>query len=348
MNIYTASELNDEIKFGLSGIYLLFGEEEYMKQYYLEKIRKKLIVNEEDAIFLHKKLSCAEINIEQITDALTTSSLGFFSDGKILCELHEIPFGALREAEWKALSEAFSSISDDVVAVIYSTSDELDYGAVPKKPSKQLQRLSEYVKPVYFPREGELKLVKWTAKHFAAEKLSFENGVCELIVQYCGRDMLVLSNEITKLCAYVKENGVGTVKNEDVKKVCSRNIEINAFDFSNALMGFQTERALEILTDMKLRKESPSYILGSVLKVITELYSIKTLIDSGYNDMEISKELKIHSYRVGLYKKSLERRSAARLKRLLDICIEADIKMKSTSVDSYTELDKLVILATYK
>lgn len=346
--IYTSSELSDEIKFGLSGIYLFIGEEEYMKQHYLAQIRKKLIANEDNAMFLHKKLSCAEINIEQITDALTTVSLGFFSDGKTLCELHEIPFDALKEAEWKALCDAFSNVSEDVVAVIYATPDELDYGMLPKAPSKPLQRLSELVKPVYFPKEGELKLAKWTAKHFTAEKLSFENGVCELMVQYCGRDMFVLANEITKVCAYVKENGEGIVKIDDVKKVCSRNLEINAFDFSNALLNFQTDRALEILADMKLKKEKPTYILGSVLRVITELYTVKILVDSGHNDMEISRELKIHEYKVGLYKKSLERRPAARLKRLLEFCTETDIKMKSTSLDDYTELDKLVILTTSK
>ena len=33
-NIMTAAELKDDIKFGLGGIYLFFGEEEYMKQHY--------------------------------------------------------------------------------------------------------------------------------------------------------------------------------------------------------------------------------------------------------------------------------------------------------------------------
>ena len=32
-NIMTAAELKDDIKFGLGGIYLFFGEEEYMKQH---------------------------------------------------------------------------------------------------------------------------------------------------------------------------------------------------------------------------------------------------------------------------------------------------------------------------
>ncbi len=346
--IMSIAELKDEVKFGLAGVYLFFGEEEYMKHYYLTEIRKKLVPDEDTAIFAHKKLTCAELNFEKISDALQTVSMGFFGDGKILCELHEIPFSTLKESEWTQLIEALSEASEDVITVIYAVDGELETGTIPKNPSKALLKLAERCKPVYFPREGELKLVKWTAKHFTTEKLSYENGVCEQIVAYCGRDMFVLSNEIAKIIAYVKENGKTRVELDDVKKICSRNLEINAFDFSNALLNQQTDRALEILSDMKLRKEKPTYVLGSVLKVITELYSVKVLVECGYNDIEISKELKIHEYKVGLYRKSCEKRPLARLKKLLEICSETDIKLKSTSLDDYTELDKLVILTTSK
>lgn len=345
-NVITSAELKDEIKFGLSGVYLFFGEEEYMKQYYLSEIRKKVLGDGDEALFNHKKISCAELDLEKITDALTTASLSFFSEGKTLCELHEISFASLKEAEWKALLDAFANASDDVITVIYTVSDEFDAGFIPKNPSKELKRLSEYVKPVHFPREGELKLAKWTAKHIGSEKLSFENGVCEQLVAQCGRDMFVLSNEIEKLCAYVKANGNTVATLNDVKKVCSRNLEINAFDFSNALLNQETDRALEIIADMKLKKEKPIYILSSVLKVVTDLYTVKVLLDCGYNDTEIAKQMKLHEYKVGLYRKSSQKRSAARLKNLLRYCTETDMKLKMSSLDDYTEIDKLVILAT--
>lgn len=346
--IINSGDFKEEVKFGLSGTYLFFGEEEYMKQYYLSEVRKKVLGEGDDAIFSHKKISCADLDLEKITDAMTTASIGFFSDGKTLCELHEIAFSALKESEWKALLEIFANSSEDVVTVIYAVDGELDFGVLPKAPSKQLSRLAEVVKPVYFPREGEMKLAKWTAKHFIKEKLSFENGVCEQMVSRCGKDMFVLSNEIEKICAYVKFKGEGIIKAEDVELVCCRNLEINAFDFSNSLLNFETDRALEILSDMKLRKEKPIYILSSVLKIISELYTVKILLDSGYNDQEISKQLKLHEYKVSLYRKSSAKRSVARLKKLLAFCTETDIKLKSMSVDDYSELDKLVILATAK
>ena len=160
--------------------------------------------------------------------------------------------------------------------------------------------------------------------------------------------MFVLSGEIEKVTAYVKFNGRSTVTSEDVNTVCCQNMEINAFDFSNALLEGDTDKALAILNDMKLRKEKPVFILSSVTKAISDLYVIKTLIESGMNEREISKELKMHEYRVGLYKRNAAKRSMLRLKKLLRFCCDTDIKLKNTSLEDYTELDKLVVLATMK
>lgn len=345
--IINSSDLKDKIKFGLSGIYFFFGEEEYMKQFYLSEIRKNILGSDEDGIFRHKKISCIDFDTEKITDALQTSALGFF-EGKTLCELHEIQFSSLKESEWKALISMLEDASPDVVTVIYTVKDEFDEGIIPKAPSKAFQRLAEVAVPVQFPRESDLKLAKWTSRHFISEKLSFENGVCELMVTRCGRDMFVLSNEIEKVSAYVKFNGRSTVTAEDVKTVCCQNMEINAFDFSNALLEAETDKAMAILADMKLRKEKPVIILGSVTKVISDLYIVKTLVDSGLNDREIAKELKMHEYKLGIYKRNSAKRSITRLKKLLRFCCDTDIKLKSTSLEDYTELDKLVVLATMR
>lgn len=346
--IITTQELRDRIKTGLSGGYLFFGDEEYLKHHYLLDIRKSVLGEDGDSFFSHRKVSALDFNIGKITEALITTSVGFFSGGKTLCEIHELNFKERTESEIKALCSSLENADPDIVYVIYVTSDEFDAGVLPKNPSKLLTRLSEYLTPVNFQKESDIKLVKWTARHFAAEKLSFENGVCELMVDRSGRDMFVLSNEIEKLSAYVKFHGEGTVKREHVEKVCGSNLEINAFDFSNAIIEADTDKAYLILSDMEKRKEKAIHIFGAVSKVISDLYSVKVLIENGDNDKEIASKLKIHEYKAAIYRKSAVKRSKVRLKRLLFLCAETDIRLKSTSLDDYTVLDRLVILSSIK
>ena len=338
------SDLKTDLKFGLRGAYLFFGEEDYMKQHSLCEVRNAVLGEESDREFRHKKISMPEFDAGKIEDAVNVAP--FFGEGQTLCEFHEIKFSALKESELRFLSTVLTDVPEDVVVLFYCVSDELDYGNLPKNPSKLLSRLADFCKPVYFPREDELKLMKWTAKHIASEKLSFENGVCEALVNGCGNDMFVLSNETEKLCAYVKYSGKSKVETTDVSKVCCKNTEVKAFDFSNALLNHDTDKALGIINEMKLKKEKPTYVLSTVLRTVGELYSVKILLDSGHNSNEISKELKMHEYKVGLYRKNCINRSADKLRKLLSVCTETDIKLKSTNADEYTELEKLVINVT--
>ena len=346
--IISVQELRDRIKMGLSGGYMFFGDEEYLKFHYLKDVRKSVLGETDDSFFNHRRVSALDFNVGKITEALITSSVGFFSEEKTLCEIHELNFNERTESEIKALCTALENADPEIIYVIYVTADEFDPGLIPKSPSKLLLRLSEYLTPVNFQKESDIKLVKWTARHFAAEKLSYETGVCEMLVDRSGRDMFVLSNEIEKLAAYVKFHGEGYVKKEYVEKVCASNLEINAFDFSNAILEADTDKAYLILSDMEKRKEKPLHIFGAVSKVISDLYLVRVLADSGDNDKEISSKLKIHEYKVGIYRKSALRRSKTRLKKLLSLCAETDVRLKSTSLSDYAVLDKLVIMSSIK
>ncbi len=346
--IINTQTFRDKLKMGLSGGFLFFGDEEYLKHHYLKDVRKSVLGEDGDAVFRHRRVSALDFDMGKITEALITSSVGFFSEGKTLCEIHELNFNERKESELKALCNALSSVDPEIVYVIYATADELDAGILPKTPSKLLLRLSEYLTPVNFQKESDIKLVKWTARHFAAEKLSYETGVCELMVDRSGRDMFVLSNEIKKISAYVKFHGESFVKKEYVERVCASNLEINAFDFSNAILEADTDKAYLILSDMEKRKEKPIHIFSAVSKVISDLYAVKVLADSGQNDKEISGKLKIHEYKVSIYRKSAAKRSRERLKKLLSLCAETDVRLKSTSLSDYAVLDKLVIMSSIK
>lgn len=270
--------------------------------------------------------------------------------GKTLCELHELQLNSMKDSEWKALLSAMSEIENnpDIVLVLYTLSDEFDSGNPPKNPSSKYTKLAQILTPVHFQKESDSKLIKWIEKHFTSENLSPQNNVALSMLERCGRDMFVLSNEIKKLCSYLKHLKKSEVTLEDVEFICSQNIESEAFDFSNALMEKNTKRAYALLYDMKNRHEKPFIILANIIKVFSDLYSIKMLSDEGKTKKEIASKLKMNEYKVGIYQRHSSNRTSNKMKKIIEQCCDADIKIKSSAMDGYTILDNLVMLCCGK
>ena len=350
-NIISPLEYRNALKNGLKGGWLFFGEEAYLKKHNL-LLTRKTILGDEGGSFSHKKVSCLDFDIEKMTDAVATVSLfGMQEEGAMtLTEFHELHFGDMKEEQWKQLESLLSTLDDnpETVLIVVTTPEELDVGILPKQPSKAFSRLAEYLTPVQFAHEDDTRLLKWMAKHFAAAKLKIEVGVCELLLQRAGHDMYTLDNEMQKICAYVIESGRDTVTRDDVALVSCTNLETDAFAFTNALMNRDCDRAYAILTDMRLRKEKGVMILGSVARVATELYTVGQLTAAGKSAFEISKILKIHEYKVKLCQQSAKERSERKLRSLIEECYNIDIKMKSTGLDEYTMLSRLVVLFAAK
>ena len=351
-NIITPLEYRNALKGKLRGGWLFFGEEAYLKRHSLEQTRKAILGDSGSDSFSHKKISCLDFDIEKMTDAVSTVSLfGMQEEGAVtLTEFHELRFSELKEEQWRQLENLLSTLDStpDTVLIVVTTPEELDTGILPKQPSKAFSRLAEYLTPVQFAHEDDPRLLKWMAKHFAAAKLKIEIGVCEAILQRAGHDMYTLDNEMQKLCAYVKENNRDTVTAEDVRLVTCTTLETDAFAFTNALMNRDCDRAYAILTDMRLRKEKGVMILSSVARVASELYTVGQLTSSGMTYQEISKKLKMHEYKVKLCQRFAKDRSERKLRSLIEECYNTDIKMKSTGLDEYTLLSRLVVLFAAK
>lgn len=160
--------------------------------------------------------------------------------------------------------------------------------------------------------------------------------------------MSVLASEIDKLTYYLKSVGREKLTEADVDLVSSESREIAAFDFANAILDGNAGRALSILSELRLRKEKPEIILSGITRVICDLCAVKALLESGASSQTVAQRLKMHSYKAGLYVKSASRTDSAKLRRLASICYDADIRIKTTPLDSYGVLDRLTVEASMR
>lgn len=337
----TAAEFKNELK-KLSGGYLFCGEEGYLKSHYLTAARKELI--QDGDFFNHIVLDSGNYSPDALAEAIV--SLPMMADKKLI-ELTELPLNDMSDEEIEDMCAVLETLPqyEYNVLILYTETDEFDAGTV-KQPSALLKTLSKYLKPVMFMRETPSRLAAWTAKHFAAEKIIACPVEVNLLLERCNCDMYILSSEILKLCCYLKANGREKLTEDDIMKVASETKEITAFNFANAILDGKTDSALSVLREMKLRKEKPEIILSGISRVICDLSMVKALAESGATVQTVSKRLKMHEYKAGLYLRSASRCDTEKLRNIMQACADADMRIKASPLDSYEILDRLAAQAS--
>ncbi len=323
------------------GGYLFFGEEDYLKIRCLSLLRTSLF--KEEDLFNHVKISAQSGDWFEAT-ADQIFSLPVFAEKKLV-ELHSLNCRKLEGETLDRFAELLRELPEhsECVFVLYTAPEEFDPGKLPKTPSAVYKKLSAALTPVRFSYETPAGLNAWICRHFAARGLSCTPAVAAQLLDFASKDMFTLSAEIEKLADYTLQKGENSVDPADIEYVCCGRSIDGAFDFTDALLRGKSGQALKLLSAMEARRERPENILGGVVDTVSWMYAVKRLTEAGVRREEISAKTGLHPFRVERFCEAAAEKSGERLEKALELLTEADLKIKFSSVDSYTVLDRLVM-----
>ena len=155
--------------------------------------------------------------------------------------------------------------------------------------------------------------------------------------------MTVLSHEVEKVAAYAHAHGISEIDDKTVLFLVSGTVETGAFSLTEALLDLSLEDAYQYLGDLKRRKNEPVAILGQLTKMYTDLYTVAVLAEEGHQPKDIAKITKMHEYRAGLYHRAAKRYGISVLRRVIDLCDEADVLLKR-SYGRWEPLERILAL----
>ena len=342
LTILKDADFRKEIKSAPAVGYLLFGEEDYLKNIAVDFARQTLCPDEGLRTFNEIILDALDFTPQRLLEAL--SSLPMFADRKVIL-LRGLNLTAMRPNEQDALCEVLEQLPayDYNTLLIPVASGAIDEGYLPKRPSPLLTRLAEQMKIVQYEKCTPAKLCGWVGRHFEHNGVSASPALCNHLIEVCGRGMHILANEIDKISYYVLAHGRNELRAEDIAAAACVNVEFDAFAFTNALTERDHARALAILADMKFRRIEPPIILGEVIRASCDMLAVRRMTMEGRTAQEIGKVLVMHEFRVGLYQKSAARRSIEELEATVAACAEADAALKNTlSKSDYLVLERLI------
>ena len=342
LTILKEADFRKALKTAPTGGYLFFGEEDYMKSAAIRMARESVTAADPAmAAFNDIRLDGLDFTPAALLDAMTVPPMG--AERKIIT-VTGLNLSTLRAADMDKLCEALSEIPDYPynLVILSAAADTFDPGNLPKKPSEALTTFAEYLTPVWFERNTPAKLAGWVQKHYLHGGVQAEPRLCQFTIEYCGRNMFTLANEVDKVACYIRAHGRDTLTEADIRAAAIPAMEYDAFAFTNAIMERRRADALEILSDLKLRRVEPLYILSEVSRVVCDLIAVRTMADGGQTAQEIGSALKMHEYRVGLYLKQARKTDLPLLKRAVTAAEAADRALKSSGGDGYGVIERLI------
>lgn len=340
MEIIKEDAFRKQLKKGLEGAYLFFGDEDYLKSFSLKSARTLICDDPSFAIFNDIQIDPLDYTPNALVNALMPMPM--MGEKKIVT-INGLALSSIKGADFDELIEAISTIKeyDYNVLIISAPAGLFDEGSLPKAPSKQLLALSEVMTPVHFEAISGTRLVTWVGKHLEHNGATASPRVCELLIDKCGKSMFTLSGETEKLAFYVLQNGRREVTADDVESVACSVLTADAYALANAILDGRYADAIGALNVMKFKRIDPIFVLPEVSRVICDLFTIKILQDDGKSLGDVSRILRMNEYKLKLYAASTASKSRESFERALLLCSEADLNLKNAS-NGYAAIERLI------
>lgn len=340
MDIIKEDAFRKQMKKGLSGGYLFFGDEDYLKSFSVNAAREAVCTDETFSVFNDVRIDPLDYSAAALSGALMPPPM--MAEQKIIT-ISGLAICDLKASELEELYETLAALPDyDYNVLIISVPAGLmDVGSLPKKPSAVLTELSKYLTPVQFDPITGARLVAWVGKHFEHHGVSAPPAICSMLIDRCGRSMFTLAAETEKISYYVLQHNRKEVTAEDVENISVSVIDSDAYALANSILDGKYEEAMDALNVMKFRRVEPVIILGEVSRVICDLLSVKLLQIEGVPIPEIARSLRMNEYKAKIYAQAANGKSEDKLKRALLLCSEADLSLK-LSMQGYTAIERLI------
>ena len=325
-----------------SGCFLFYGEEDYLKQHYAGELKKHILAEAALAELNHTLFDGQDITMPALLDAV--KAVPMMADFRLV-EWRHADIEEMKAKDFERLLEICEETKNEypyTLLLIVATEEGLDAGNG-KQVGERLKKMSAVAETVCFEKSTDGQLTSWIHRHFAHEKLSDSPEICRLLLLRSGHDMGELLKEMDKVICYVKSQKRDTVTEKDILFVTCPKAENDTYALSNALLEGDLPSAFSCFEEMKSRRVDPSSLAGQLFRVYTDLATVSVLVQEGKSTEDIAKILRMNAYKTGLYVKATKRMSPEAVAAALAACKETDRYYKSVYVNTYDQLEKLLV-----
>ncbi len=306
-------------------VYLLYGEETYLKRQACRRLQSALVAPDDTMNFgMFQGKGQDEKEIMELSQTLP-----FFQEYRMIL-LDETELAGKCSDEFM---ENLDRMPSSTVMVMVEQ-------AVDKRSRlyKWVQK-NGYVAEFAYQEEPALR--QWITERLQKEGKQMQGAAIHILIDRTEGKMTALENELLKLTAYAGDRAEITA--EDVKKLVPEPVSNQIFRMITAISDGKPEQALSYYYDLLALKEAPMRILFLMARELNLLFRVKNLAQQGVGDGGIASTVKVPPFAVRKYKSTAKQYSYAVLKAQLEQCAETEKQVKNGDMNDRIAIEMLIL-----
>lgn len=317
--------LNQDIKSGdFKRFYLLFGEEEFLKQSYKKRLRQAVAG---DDTMNYNYFEGKGLDVQELISLANT--MPFFSDRRLILVEDSGCFKAASDE----LMEALPDIPDTTCMVFVES-------AVDKR-NRLYKKVKELGSAVELKRQSASQLAVWAGRILAQNGRKITSSDMNLFLERTGDDMETIRTELEKLISYTM--GQEIVAREDIEAVTTVQVTNKIFDMVAAIVAGKTKTAMDRYEDLLTLKEPPMRILFLIARQFNQILLVKEMMASGNDKSAIASKLKIPPFAAAKLMPQARNFTKEQLAGCVEACVETEEAVKTGRLGDRLAVELLIM-----
>ena len=316
--------LNQDIKSGeFKQIYLLYGEEAFLKNSYKNRL-KEAIIGDDTMNFA--RFEGKGLDVDELIRLADT--MPFFAERRLIL----VEDSGFFKSASDALVQYLPSMPDTTILLFVET--EVD------KRNRLYKKVKDMGYAAELNRQDSAQLARWAGGILTREQKKITKHTMELFLSMAGDDMENIRMELEKLISYTL--GREVITDEDVMAVCTVQVTNRIFEMVSAIVNRQPRKAMDLYEDLLTLKEPPMRILFLIARQFNQLLQVKDLMGKGMDKGTIASKLKMQPFVVGKTMPQARQFGREQILSYVEFCVETEEAVKSGRLQDRLAVELLI------
>jgi DNA polymerase-3 subunit delta len=308
-------------------VYLFHGEEDFLKKEVIDEISESLVPKGKRS-FNYNLLYGKDTTSEEIIDVADMLPVNAERRVVIVKEVQSL------HASYKKKLIPYLKNPNPSTTLICVASERIN------ERVKFYKTFKEKGCVVNFWTLFDNKIPDWIVGHLKKYGKRIDRDAAKLLQENAGNHLLSLANEIEKILIFIGDQK--SITKKDVQKIVGVTKQETIFDLTDAVGNKDIKSALKILDRLLLNGVNGVYMIAMLTRHFSLLWRARAA-SKKLNIYDLAKELHQSPMYAKKYKHQCRNFSPLALAHCFEYLYEADLQLKSTSVNQKIIMENLVL-----